>query len=70
MFLRKSASLITLATLIMMPSIINARPSIKHFGKNQEVVFEFLADDVEYDKAQIIGKRQCHYYQFRLFCNG
>ncbi len=56
MFLRKSASLITLATLIMMPSIINARPSIKHFGKNQEVVFEFLADDVEYDKAQIIGK--------------
>ncbi|MDE5592198.1 MAG: LPS-assembly protein LptD [Helicobacter sp.] len=32
------------------------RQSIKHFNKNKQAVFEFLADDVEYNKSQIIGK--------------
>ena len=35
---------------------LHARPSVKQFDKNQEAIFEFLADDMEYDKSIIIGK--------------
>ncbi|MDE5602467.1 MAG: LPS-assembly protein LptD [Helicobacter sp.] len=56
MFLKKSFYSIIFTAILIAPSVMNARPSIKHFNKNQEVVFEFLADDVEYDKAQITGK--------------
>ncbi len=38
------------------PLQMSARPSIKQFNAKQEAIFEFLADDMEYNQAQIIGK--------------
>ncbi len=35
---------------------LQARPAIKHFDKNQKAIFEFLADDMEYNSSIIIGK--------------
>ena len=42
------------AALALQP--LQARPSVKQFNKNQEAIFEFLADDMEYDNSIIIGK--------------
>ena len=42
------------AALALQP--LQARPSVKQFNKNQEAIFEFVADDMEYDNSIIIGK--------------
>ncbi|TLD82924.1 LPS-assembly protein LptD [Helicobacter sp. MIT 11-5569] len=37
-------------------SSLDARPSVKQFNTKQEVVFEFLADDMEFNQSVVIGK--------------
>lgn len=44
------------AALALSPSNMEARAAIKQFNQQQESIFEFLADDMEYNKTQIIGK--------------
>ena len=38
------------------PSLMIAQPSFKKFNAKQESYFEFLADDMEYNNVEIIGK--------------
>lgn len=44
------------AAFMLCANILNAKPSIKQFDTNQKAVFEFLADDMEYNKSVVIGK--------------
>lgn len=39
-----------------LPSALEARPSIKQFNAKQKAVFEFLADDMEYNQSIVVGK--------------
>lgn len=43
-----------IATLSL--AALEAKPSIKHYDKSNQAVFEFLADDMEYNKEEVIGK--------------
>ena len=45
------------AALALISSDVEARAAIKQFNNKQESIFEFLADDMEYSKKEIIGKR-------------
>lgn len=47
---------LSLAVLLLMPNIAQTRPSIQQFNSNQEAVFEFLADDMEYSESKVLGK--------------
>ncbi|MDA3967640.1 LPS-assembly protein LptD [Helicobacter sp. WB40] len=47
---------ISIAASIFMVSSLYAQPSIKKFNENQQAVFEFLADDMQYSKTLVIGK--------------
>ena len=44
------------AALALISSDVEARAAIKQFNNKQESIFEFLADDMEYSKTEIIGK--------------
>ncbi|WP_297599799.1 MULTISPECIES: LPS-assembly protein LptD [Helicobacter] len=44
------------AFALFVPNFLQARPSIKQFNSQQEAIFEFLADDMEYSQSQVIGK--------------
>lgn len=55
--IKKSLCLVSVvAALALSPSNMEARAAIKQFNQQQESIFEFLADDMEYNKTQIIGK--------------
>ena len=55
--IKKSLCLVSVvAVLALSPSNMEARAAIKQFNQQQESIFEFLADDMEYNKTQIIGK--------------
>lgn len=55
--IKKSLCLVSVVTaLALSPSNMEARAAIKQFNQQQESIFEFLADDMEYNKTQIIGK--------------
>ncbi len=45
-----------MTALALVPNDVEARAAIKQFNNQQESIFEFLADDMEYGKTQIIGK--------------
>ena len=44
------------AALALISSDVEARAAIKQFNNKQESIFEFLADDMEYSKTEVIGK--------------
>lgn len=46
---------ISLATIFAL-NPLEARPSIKQFDAKQETIFEFLADDMEYNQSVVVGK--------------
>lgn len=52
---KKIGIVISLATTFVLNSL-EARPSIKQFDAKQEAVFEFLADDMEYNQSIVVGK--------------
>ena len=53
--IKKSLCLVSVvAVLALSPSNMEARAAIKQFNQQQESIFEFLADDMEYNKTQII----------------
>lgn len=55
--IKKSLCLVSVVVaLALSPSNMEARAAIKQFNQQQESIFEFLADDMEYNKTQIIGK--------------
>lgn len=55
--IKKSLCLVSVvAALALSPSNMEARAAIKQFNQQQESIFEFLADDMEYNKTQIVGK--------------
>ncbi len=42
--------------VLLIPHLFYARPSVQQFNSNQEAIFEFLADDMEYSQSKVIGK--------------
>lgn len=47
--------IIAFATMLLLNSL-EARPFIRQFNEKQEIVFEFLANDMSYDHSFVIGK--------------